>query len=228
MADYVIIGDSHTAALKQGFDANGLSSEVLTISGNLWHSGLVGGDDEVGISSPNPGAQAAIDAVRARLGGGALVAEGRPVIASIGFHLGRLAPPYAFRGHVAERAEFVADPEALFTSQGFLRAYVRQYRHGLVRLLRRMNRMSKVIVVAPPDVRAAPNYAAMRRCIVEMIRESNIAVYDPCETGRFAMLHPLTDDYLSEDRVHGNARYGAELVAEMLDRGVIPGRAEAA
>ena len=94
--------------------------------------------------------------------------------------------------------------------------------------MRKLNRVTGVVVIAPPDVSAAPNYGAMRRCIVEMIRESSITVYDPCETGRFSMLHPLPDEYLAEDRVHGNPRYGAELVAEMLAAGVIPGRAEAA
>jgi hypothetical protein len=224
--DYIILGDSHTKALKEGFDANGLRAEVLTFSGNLWHAGHIVPDERHGISSGMALVRQLVAAMEDRIGATMLTA-GVPVIASVGYHLGRLAPPYSFRGHVANRADFTADEQSLFTSQGFLRAYVRHHRHFLVKLLRRLNRAAPVLVVAPPDVRAAPNYAVMRTMITELIRESSIAVHDPGETGRFAAMRPLGEDYLAEDRVHGNARYGAELVAELLARGAIPQAAAA-
>ena len=219
--DVLVIGDSHTTALWQGCVANGLNPEVLCISGNIWHAAHLAYDEAHGIWARSPAHQRNILALRQRLGGDSLAARHRPVIASIGFHLGRLVPPLSFRGHVTERQEFMADDTALFISSTLLRAYVRRYRAPQLKLLRRLSRATNLVVVAPPEGRAGPNYAAVRRCIVDMMRESGITVYDPGETGRFALQRPLPDEYLAADKAHANERYGAGVVADMLEAGLV-------
>ena len=224
--DLLIIGDSHSAAIKAGCDAVGLRNEMLLLSGNIWHERLVSLHPEHGIWVRGKAWQQRILDIRARIGGRSLLSPELPVIASIGFHLGRIVPPFGFRGHVTGAAEFDADPDSLFASRAVVEAYARHWRLAHVRLLRRMSRLAPLVAVMPPNVYPLPNYPAFLDVMAAMIRAAGVTLYDPREDiGTRGKL--LSRSYLGEDGVHGNARYGRELVEAMARRGMIPGITEA-
>lgn len=217
--DVLVIGDSHSAAIKAGCDANALRAEILAISGNFWHVGAVVAHPVHGLWAKMTVPRQMILAMKQRLGGGSLLVPGVPVIASIGFHLGRLAPPLMFKGHVPDAETFRDDPATMFVSSGFVDAYAAHYRKGLLGLLQKMSAQVPLVVVAPPDMDERPGMRAVRSSLIGMYRKAGIQVFDPCEHPRFRGLSPLPPEYLSADKVHGNARYGREVIAALLDEG---------
>lgn len=218
--DLLIIGDSHSVALKAGCDAHGLRAELMSFSGNLWHEGHIYLHGEHGLWARGKANQARILAMRERLGGRSLLEPDLPVLASIGFHLGRMVPLFGYRGHVTSKAEFVASPERHFVSSAFVAEYADQFRLPHIRLLRRMARRARVMTVAPPDVYGDRNYSAFMNTIATRMSSAGLSVYDSRDD--FADKgSPLPEAYLADDRVHGNALYGTEAVGHMLRRGLI-------
>lgn len=219
LPDALVIGDSHATALKAGCDANALRSEMLVISGNFWHGSVIMHHPEHGLWAKTAAQQKLILGLKEKLGGGSVLRPDIPVIASIGFHLGRLAPPLSFQGHVTEAEGFAHDPDSLFASSGFVSAYVGYYRGYLLRLLQKMAARAPLIVVAPPDVVDHSTFRSARTAIVDMVRDAGVRVFDPCEHAPFSAMRPLPPDYRSADNVHGNDRYGSEVIAAMLAEG---------
>ncbi len=219
LPDLLIVGDSHSVAIKAGCDANGLDAALLSFSGNHWHAGNVVLHREHGLWVRGDAMQDRIRAVRARLGGTGVLRPDLPVLASVGFHLGRLVPPFGFRGHVTRKADFNADGESIFASSGLVTAYAEAFRSNHIRFLRRMARHAPVTIVAPPPLYDQPNYAAFCDAISGMIRAAGLTFYDPREDWGDGA--PLGQEFLAEDGVHGNADYGRLLVGHMIDRGLI-------
>jgi hypothetical protein len=220
LPDVLIIGDSHSAAIKAGCEAVGLRSEILQLSGNFWHEGYVSLHPEHGVWVRGKAQQDRVLAVRARLDGRTLVSQDIPIIASIGFHLGRIVPPFGFRGHVTEKVDFDRDTYALFASRGLVEAYVRNWRLHHIRMLRRMTQRAPVVAVVPPNVYSWPNYPVFLDVVAQLIRNAGVELYDPREDvgpkGK-----PLPKAYLAEDGVHGNARFGEEMITNMMRRGLV-------
>lgn len=217
--DVLVIGDSHSAAIKAGCDANALRAEILAISGNFWHVGAVVPHPAHGLWAKMAAPRQMILAMKERMGGGSVFLPDVPVIASIGFHLGRLAPPLMFKGNVTDPDEFRSDPESLFVSSGFVEAYAAHYRKDLLALLQTMAAQVPLVVVAPPDMDDRPGLRAVRSALIRIYRKAGIHVFDPCEHAPFDKLSPLPPEYLSADKVHGNARYGREVIAALLQEG---------
>lgn len=214
LPDLLVIGDSHSNALVEGAAALGLRVEMLRFSGNIWHSGRVVAHADHGLWVRGLRAmQAEILALRDRLGGRPVLSREVPVLGAFGYHLGRLVPPMGFAGHVADAAAFDADPGALAMSQAFVDAYVAHHRAGLVRLARTVMRACPLVVVVPPRAFDRPNYAAVRAAITRQLRAGRVDVHDPapdlCGEG------VLDPGYLMADGTHGNARYGAAVIAAM-------------
>jgi len=225
LPDLLILGDSHTAALKAGCDAHGLKAEVLGFSGNLWHAGHIVLNRSQELRVRGAAMQARLKAVEDSLGGGSVLRPELPVLASVGFHLGRLVPPFGFRNHVTETAVFDAEEDRLFASSALVYDYALHFRGGHLRLLRRLSRLVPLTVVAPPHFYTAPNYAAFYAHVSDAIRQTGLRFCDPREAWGGGAA-PLGPEYLSADGVHGNEAYGARIVGHMIEKGLIGRRAD--
>lgn len=225
LPDLLILGDSHTAALKAGSEAHGLKAEVLGFSGNLWHAGHIALNRAQDLRVRGAAMQARIKAVEDSLGGGSVLRPDLPVLASVGFHLGRLVPPFGFRNHVTEREAFDADEDRLFASSAMVADYAQHFRGAHLRFLRRLSRMVPLTVVAPPHFYTAQNYAAFYAHLADAIRQTGVRFCDPrAAWGGGAA--PLGPEFLSADGVHGNEAYGERIVGYMLEQGLIKRRAD--
>lgn len=218
--DLLILGDSHSVALKAGCDALGLRAEMLSFSGNIWHQGLVSLHRNRGIVVRNRGFQRRVSDLAARLGRGNVLSPDVPVLASFGFHLGRIVPPFGYNGHRADPVRFLEDGDSQFASQALVEAYARHYRQGHVRMLQRLARNIPTVAVAPPDFFGGINYPQFLATVKTMIREAGVRLFDPC-----AELFPggagMPPEMVAEDGVHGNAAYGARVIGLLLDRGLV-------
>jgi hypothetical protein len=224
LPDLLILGDSHTAALKAGCDAHGLRAEVLGFSGNLWHAGLIFLNRAHDLRVRGPAMQARIKAVEDKLGGGSVLRPDLPVLASVGFHLGRLVPPFGFGNHTTEKEAFEAAEDRLYASSALVADYAQHFRGAHQRFLRRLSRLVPLTVVAPPHFYTAPNYAAFYGYLADAIRATGVRFCDPREAWGGAAA-PLGAEFLSADGVHGNGAYGERIVGHMLGRGMIARRA---
>jgi hypothetical protein len=222
--DFLVLGDSHAMALKAGCDAQGLAADLLSLSGNIWHSGLISFHPTSGLTLKGRVQKDRLDAARARHAPRGLVRPDLPLILSAGFHIGRLVPPFGTRGHVTDAEGFAADEDGLFVSSGFLRGYVQHHRGQHIYTLKRIARRAPAVIVAPPPVYAGINHKAFIDTIIGLMRAGGLTVYDPRDD--FAHLgHTLPADYLAPDGVHGNARYGSEVIGALMSRGLIRRRA---
>jgi hypothetical protein len=219
--DVIIIGDSHTAALRDGCVVLGLNAGLLYISGNLWHAGIAEFHAGAGLHfARRPALQRRVADLRAVIGGGSLFGRHVPVIASFGYHLGRLVPPFTGWGHTADAAAFAADRPALFASHGLVAATVAHYRDTHIGILARAASLCELTVVAPPIVQADATAHAFACHITQRLQGAGVRVHDP-RMGRAYDGVTLEERLLSADRVHGNAAYGAQVIGELLAQGLI-------
>lgn len=225
MPDLLIIGDSHSIALKAGCDALGLKTELLSFSGNIWHAGHVVFTRRKGLWVYGKRSQTRIADLRARLGGAEVLSQDLPVLVSAGFHMGRIVPPFGMRRHFAEASQFEQDEDGLFASRALVEAYARHYRGAHVELLRQMARRAPVVAVAPPNIYPNSNYSAFHDVIAGMIRSAGVTFYDPREDFG-GPGQALGEEYRAPDRGHGNAAYGAKLIGRMLEQGLIRRRGD--
>lgn len=224
LPDVIIIGDSHANAIAAGCAALGIRAELLRFSGNFWHSGHVMFHGQHGIWVRGlPDMQTGILQLRERLGGRSVLSRDVPVIACMGYHLGRIVPPFGFNGHVTGAAAFVADPAASYASQALTDAYVDAVRAGHIRMAQRMARHCALQVVVPPRLFAGSNYDRFADVITTRMRAAGVQVCDP-SAALFAG-QGLPADYISADGVHGNERYGTEAVGLLIAQGALGKRA---
>ena len=150
--DLLIVGDSHSAALQEAAIARGLRSEMLYISGNLWHENKMRPHPTQGLSTPHRrGLNRRIAEFSAKVQGSAFPKD-IPVLASIGYHLGRLVPPFQRHGHSPDPAHAGVTEDALFVSDAFLLSYIFHHRNSLFRLLRLAGQDANLLVIAPPMI----------------------------------------------------------------------------
>lgn len=219
--DLIVIGDSHSNALLDGCAAHGIRAEMLRFSGNLWHAGDVRIHAEHGLWIDRPKRlQDQIIDLREKLGGASVLSPAVPVLATLGFHLGRIVPPFGLLGHVSEARHVEADAQTLYVSQGFVDAYIGAFRGPHVRLARRMAQLAPTVFVAPPLCIDPRNMRVFHASILNRMRRVGLTVHDPtedlCPTG--SVLDPA---YVTADGVHGNAAYGARVIGRMIELGLI-------
>lgn len=219
-ADLVIVGDSHTAALQEAALAQGIASKMLYISGNFWHEGRMRFNAELGLSAAyRPGLHRRIRALAAELGGPVFPRD-VPVIASFGYHLGRIVPLFARAGHTPDLADFEAVPDRLFASSALVDAFLHHHRGALWRILRLAAQGCPLVVVAPPIVQPDPVAMHLAGLITDRLTALGLKVFDPRREPDWAG-KPLPDDWRTADGVHGNAAYGAEVLRRLTDRGLL-------
>jgi hypothetical protein len=221
LPDVIVLGDSHCNALVDGCHAHGLKAEMLRFSGNFWHTGQVSlhADHGIWINRPKR-LQDEILALRERLGGRSVLSPDVPVLATMGFHLGRFVPPFGIMGHVTDQRHFDAEPDALYASRAMVNAYIGAYRGTHIRMARRMDRMARVVMVAPPLCHDRPNLRTFFDSVLARMRAVNLTVYDP--NGDLPRQDGVLDPaYVTEDGAHGNARYGAEVIGKLIEQGLL-------
>ncbi|THD81444.1 hypothetical protein E7811_16120 [Aliigemmobacter aestuarii] len=221
LPDVIILGDSHSNALMEGCEAHGLKAEMIRFSGNLWHGRRIVVHPEHGVWISKPKAlQRQILDLRQKLGGRSILSPDVPVIGSFGFHLGRFAPMFGLQGHVTQRSEFEADPESLFVSSAYVREYVTGLRTSHVRLARHFDQQTNLVMVAPPFASNQPNMRTFYDFMLDWMRAVGLRVYDPnADLVKAGMA--LDPSYLLDDGRHGNGRYGAEVIGNMIAQGLI-------
>ncbi|GHC48491.1 hypothetical protein [Neogemmobacter tilapiae] len=221
LPDVLVLGDSHSIALADGCRALGMRVESLYLSGNLWHAGRVALHAQHGFWVQGmPAAQKQILALRERLGGRSLLSRDVPVLASFGFHLGRVVPLFSLHGHMAEPKDFEANSNALYASQSLVDGYVTAFRGQHLRVARRMGRLAPTTFVLPPHYSTWGNLRHFALRIAARLQAQGLRVYDPAlafdPSGA-----PLEQKWLTSAGNHGNAEYGQAVVGHMLDKGLI-------
>ena len=215
--DLLVLGDSHSASLLAGARLLGLAADGLTFSGAAWHEARFAAT-RAGFEPRNaPAVRQQMDALRKRTGVTDVFASGPPVISTMGYHLGRLVPPFGWNGHVVPARD---DDDAPTVSQAFLDAYVRHHREPHLRLARRLAARTRVVIVAPPPAFLRPSYQAFRDTVTGLFRAAGLTVHDPAAdmTGAGGVLDSA---YLQEDGIHGTAEYGAAVLRTVMQRGLL-------
>jgi hypothetical protein len=219
--DVIIIGDSHTAALRDGCAAVGLNAVLFYLSGNHWHMGAAAFHPVTGLHfAKRPALVRRMADIRASIGGGSVFSRDVPVIASFGYHLGRLAPPFGGWGHTPDASVFQDEPWRHFVSEGLLAAYIAHYRDNQIAILTRAAQLCPLVVVAPPMVQADAVAHAMACHITDRLQKAGVKVHD-ARAGRAYDGTILPPDLLSDDKVHGNAAYGEGVVRALIKNKLI-------
>jgi hypothetical protein len=208
--DAIVLGDSQAIALKEGCDQLGLRTALMSLSGNFWHMGLVRYNPSRGIVGRGA-AQARVNGFKAENGFEKLPHPGLPVIATFGFHLGRILPMFGIDGHRTRAEEFEEDLSAHFVSRGMMRAYARAFRQAHFDMLKRLTRQVPTLLVAPPLMSEEGNMVDFRSEILAMMREAGIDTLDPCAEIAGAD-RALPAVLRAPDNNHGNADYGRQAV----------------
>ncbi|MEF3048249.1 hypothetical protein [Pseudotabrizicola sp. L79] len=218
--DLLIVGDSHCGALQEAAVASGLNSKMLFLSGNLWHENRMRPHPTQGLSVPHRPALNRRIAAFAAEAQSSVFPKDIPVLASIGYHLGRLVPPFARHGHSPDPTHAATEDAALFTSDAFLTGYIFHHRSSLFRLLRLASQDARLLVIAPPMIQTDPVALHVAARITRILRDNGIAVFDPREEPDWADA-PLPEHLRAPDGVHGNPAYGAEVLSRLFDRNLI-------
>jgi hypothetical protein len=219
--DLLIIGDSHTAALQQAAVLRDVKSKLLYISGNFWHEGKIRPHADLGLSALyRPPLHRRIENLVAETGNKSLFSRDVPVLASFGYHLGRMVPRFARYGHTPDAQQSQDEKDTLFVSDAFLAQYIHAHRGSLFRLLRFAARHCDLVVVAPPIIQTDPVATQFAEMITDMLLGAGLRVFDPRREVDW-LGTPLAPEWRSADQVHGNVAYGSEVLARLFDRGLI-------
>lgn len=216
----VFVGDSHAAALLAGATALGLDADGVSWSGSAWHDGKFA-LTETGLEPRGlPAPLKAMAGLRARLAKDTETDKGQIVVTTLGFHLGRLVPPFGWNGHQAFSSGEPRPAETDTVSQAFLRDYVQHFRARHLRVARRWSRMVNLVIVAPPPAFSRPSYMAFRDELLFLCHQARLTVFDPStEFQHEGGIVPAV--LLEADGVHGMTEYGARVMEAMVRNRVL-------
>ncbi|SMD04204.1 hypothetical protein [Primorskyibacter flagellatus] len=218
--DALVIGDSHSRALRSGCNANGLKIQGFSASGTNWIDQTLRFDRKRGLrSTTNRGMNRRFDKIAEAVGVENIFDTGAPALISL-FNLGRLSGGFSWHNHhVPEEDD--RDADALHVSPAFLRDYVLEQRRFQLGLMKRISVRSKVCIVAPPPINPSPASRAMRRILCESVRDMKLPLVDPLDFMEDGTVS-LPPEHIHEDGRHGNDAYGTWLVGHMIAAGAIP------
>lgn len=218
--DLLIVGDSHTGALHEAALARGLDARLLFISGNHWHANRMSTHKKQGMVMGGRARMTRKVEQFAREAGGSVFPRDVPVLASFGYHLGRLAPLFGRYGHTPDAQQAEAE-DRLFVSPAFLWAYIGHHRGGLLRILQQARKSGcDITVIAPPLIQHDPVATRIAGVITTYLRAQGLPVFDPRTEADWAG-KPLPDALRAPDGGHGNATYGAMVLDRLTERGLL-------
>lgn len=221
--DAILIGDSHTLAMKKGAERIGLNVGAIQFSGAVWHQGKFAWSSEAGyIPKGIRSGKSKVNRLREQLDNAENVfSMGIPVVASVGFHLGLLAGAMNWYNHKTLPAYRTSNPsENSLVSSQFVDQYIAHFRTRHIRFLKRMSNSCPVVIVAPPNIPDEPNLQYFRANIIAMMLRSGLNVFDPVEH-LFGPKMMFPKNLIAEDGKHGSVEYGQKVVSELIKIGFL-------
>lgn len=212
--DLIIVGDSHCGALHSAARAAGIQSEMFFLSGNHWHENQMRPHKRWGLMSQNRRPINRTISNFCDTIGGSIFSDQTPVLASIGYHLGRMVPPFTRNGHTSSIDQAIDSDDALYVSNAFVDAFIEAKRGQLLNLLRWADRRCDLTVIAPPIIHHSPETVQFRDRITAKLRDDGIQVFDAFEGAEWTDPE-LPADLRAEDGVHGNIDYGAVVLRRL-------------
>ncbi|NVO24777.1 hypothetical protein [Donghicola mangrovi] len=213
--DLIIVGDSHCGALQSAALAAGLKSEMFSLSGNHWHENQIRPHKRWGMMSKNRRPVNVSISKFSETIGGSIFSDQTPVLASIGYHLGRMVPPFSRAGHTSSIEQAIDSDEAFYVSDAFVDAFLEAKRGQLFRLLKWAHKRCDLTVIAPPIVKDHAETMLFRDRITALLRDEGINVFDPFEDADLSG-RELPAKLRAEDGVHGNVDYGAMVLRRLF------------
>lgn len=214
--DLLILGDSHSRPLFEGAAALGLKVDGLTFSGSTWHDNSFTLDLKGFTPIRAPGAVRALKQLQDRVGVKDVFRAGTPVISTMGFHLGRLVPPFGWLGH---RFDTRVEPDEMAVSSAFVKSYIEHHRSKHFRTMQLLRRKTKLVIIAPPIHPDRPQHLGFKKMIVSILQASKQQVYDPSmDFGVDGFTSPV---HFGPDGIHGTVEYGRAVVHRLIDLGYL-------
>ncbi|TCS67239.1 hypothetical protein EDD52_101334 [Primorskyibacter sedentarius] len=217
--DALVIGDSHSRALRSGCNAHGLKIQGFSASGSAWADRVIRFDRSRGLRAiGNRRMNRRFNRMAEELGCENIFDCGAPVLISL-FNLGRLAGGLSWHNHVAVTGGG-ATPATIPVSAAFLRDYVLEQRRFQLGLMKRVAARAKVCVVGPPPLNFTPTSRAMHEILCDAVRDMKIALVDPYDFLPEGA-DSLPPEHRHEDGRHGNDAYGAWIVSQLITTGIL-------
>lgn len=223
--EVLVIGDSHSVAMKMGCDALGINAVLVSVGGLHWQGGAVVLGGPHGIKATyGRETRKAIETAAEALGVDNLLDPGVPVIGSFAYHLGRLSFPLkaARYGIYDEGFDFVHKDDKVI-SRAYAEEMIDEKRGPLLEIAYQMAANTSLIMVKQPKV--ASNDTDLHRTLDEMIstrmRENGVLTYDHIAAVADPETGWVPEHLLEEDKGHGNADYGRACVQDIIDRGIL-------
>jgi hypothetical protein len=214
--DIIIISCSHGRALAEGASNMGYNVGSVSYSGSHWHQGHFNFTKSGFRPLKARSAVNAMQKLQADIGYEDIGKSKIPIISTIGYHLGRLVPPYGWYGHSTSERHFDEQDDLAVTSDVFLRDYVFEFRKKHFFTAKKMAAAGPFVVIPPPITFDRSNYDAFRVHISGRLIENGVTVFDPmaklADPG-----HMLPDDLVADDGVHANGKYGEKVVKMLQD-----------
>lgn len=219
--DALVIGDSHSRALRAGCTRLGLNIEGMSAGGATWIEESILIDRDRGLrSTNNKRINRRLSKMATAVGTPNIFDGGVPVILSV-FNLGRLSGTFRWAGHTAPNdPDMGLDADHKPVSQDFLREYVLDMRRYQLNLIRKAAKRADVIVVAPPPINETHTSLEMCKIMGDAVKEMNVRYFDP----RDAMPENnpvLPTEHRHEDGRHGNEIYGQWVIEQIISSGTL-------
>lgn len=209
--DLIVLSDSHGRAISEGAKAFGLNTRELSFSGNGWHTGRFRCGKNGFFPVANKQRRRVMTELQDELGEKNVMKAGIPVVSTIGFNLGRLVPPFGYRGHRALHDDVIDDEELLFVSDDFIEDYITAFRAKHFATARKMSKAGNLIIIPPPIFLERANFRVFREKIKNRLRTVGATVFDPMD--ELADSNGLLSEVFDAgDQEHANGAYGQEVV----------------
>lgn len=213
----IILGDSHTRALKSGCIALGVEQDTLSYSGHSWIDAKISYHPVFGLhSTRRKWVKRSATKFGLKHGHNNMFDTGLPILMSC-FYLGRRTNTVRWNGHdhVANVSSF--DDEQISVSEDFLDTYTSSLKGPNFDLIQRIqDNGNRVTVIAPPMVRGTPLSRSICGQLGDEVQKLGVGFYDPWDDlpGDPGVFPP---EFLHKDQRHGNDEYGAFVVQALID-----------
>ncbi len=222
----LILGDSHTQAVKMGCDALGISSAHVWIGGLHWNDNVISLGGPHGIQAQyRPRMTTQVEQAVEALDVTDLTDPGVPVIGSFGFHLGRLSIGMIVqRQHFANEDgfEFKHNADAVF-SQGYAEDYVEEKRGQILQIADAIAKNTSLTMIKQPLAKKAnaPVVEGLAEIITKRLEANGTRVFSEPTVVVDPETNLVRPEFLAEDGGHGNEEYGRILISKMIEDGFL-------
>jgi hypothetical protein len=214
----LIIGDSHTRALKSGCLSLGVEQDTLSYAGTSWVDANIRYHPDFGLhSTRRKWVKRSATKFGLKHGHNNMFKSGLPILMSC-FYLGRRVNTVRWNGHdhVAKISSF--DDDLIPVSEDFLDAYTSSLKGANFDLIQKiLNNGNSVTVVAPPTLSGTALSRSICRQLGDEVQKLGAGFYDPWDDlpGEPGVFPP---EFIHKDQRHGNDEYGEFVVQALIDK----------